>query len=128
MKNIEEAHRYIDNAKEILRDKAQKEDGYYKDKKYVKLAGHAAYSAVLEALDGIFGLRKKGRKSVEWYQEELSKMDKKVLNAFNVVYNKLHLSMAYDGNLSVDIANIGFKEAEKIINWVEMKQEMVLSN
>lgn len=128
MKNIEEAHRYIDNAKEILRDKAQKEDGYYKDKKYVKLAGHAAYSAVLEALDGLFGLRKKGRKSVEWYQEELSKMDKKVLNAFNVVYNTLHLSMAYDGNLSVDIANIGFKEAEKIIDWVEMKQEMVLSN
>ena len=127
MKHITEAHRYIDNAKEILRDKAQKEDGYYKDKKYVKLAGHAAYSAVLEALDGLFGLRKKGRKSVEWYQEELGKMDKKVLNAFNVVYNTLHLSMAYDGNLSVKIANIGLEEAETIINWVETKQELVSS-
>ena len=125
MNHVAEAHRYLDNAKDILREKAQKEDGYYKDKKYVKLAGHAAYSAVLESLDGIFGLKKKGRKSVEWYQEELGKMDRKVLNAFNVVYNTLHLSMAYDGNLSVDIANIGLREAEKIISWVETKQEIV---
>ena len=125
MKHIIEAHRYIDNAKEILREKAQKEDGYYKDKKYVKLAGHAAYSAVLVALDGLFGIKKKGRKSVEWYLEELGKMDKKTLSAFNVVYDTLHLSMAYDGNLSVKIANVGFEEAEKIINWVEAKQEMV---
>ena len=123
MKHIEEAHRYIDNAKQILKEKAHKEDGYYQDKKYVKMAGHTAYSAVLEALDGLFDLKKKGRKSVEWYQEELGKKDKKVLNAFNVVYNTLHLSMAYDGNLSVKICNEGLKEAEKIIHWVETKQE-----
>ena len=126
MKHIEEAHRYIDNAKELLRDKAHKEDGYYQDKKYVKMAGHTAYSAVLEALYGLFGLRKKGRKSVEWYQEELGKMDIKALNAFNVVYNTLHLSMAYDGNPSVKICNEGLKEAEKIIDWVESKQELVV--
>ncbi|MFP5041023.1 DUF5618 family protein [Parasediminibacterium sp. JCM 36343] len=121
MKHIAEANRYISNAKEILREKAQKEDGYYKDKKYVKLAGHAAYSGVLEALDGLFGIKKKGRKSVDWYQEELSKIDKKILNSFNVAYDALHLSMGYDGTKSVDFANIGFKEAEKIINWVAAK-------
>jgi len=122
MNHIAEAHKYIDNAKQILKEKAHKEDGYYQDKKYVKMAGHTAYSAVLEALDGLFGLRKKGRNSVEWYQEELGKIDKKVLNAFNVVYNTLHLSMAYDGNPSVKICNEGLKEAETIINWVETKQ------
>ena len=125
MNHVAEAHRYLDNAKEILREKAQKEDGYYKDKKYVKMAGNTAYNGVLEALDGLFGIKKKGRKSVDWYQEELGKMDKKVLNAFNVVYNTLHLSMAYDGNLSVVIANEGLKQAETIINWVEAKQEVV---
>ena len=122
MNHIAEARSYIDNAKQILKEKAHKEDGYYQDKKYVKMAGHTAYSAVLEALDGLFGLRKKGRKSVEWYQEEIGKIDKKVLNAFNVVYNTLHLSMAYDGNPSVKICNEGLKEAETIINWVETKQ------
>ncbi len=29
--------------------------------------------------------------------------------------------MAYNGNLSVKIANVGFEEAEKIRNWVETK-------
>ena len=47
--NTAEAMRYIDNAKEILREKAKKEDGLYQDKKYVKMAGHTAYSGVLLA-------------------------------------------------------------------------------
>ena len=127
MKNIEEAHRYLDNAKDILRNKAQKEDNLYKDKKYVRMSGHTAYLGVLTALDGLFGVKKKGRKSVTWYQEELGKIDKKVLNRFNMVYETLHLTMAYDGNLSVDIANVGLKEAEQIINWVETKKELIAS-
>ena len=125
MKHIIEAHRYLEKAKEILREKAQKEDGVYKDRKYVKMAGHTAYSGVLVALDGLFGIMKKGRKSVLWYQEELGKLDKKVLNNFNIVYDTLHLSMAYDGNLSVVISNEGLKQAEQIINWVETRQELV---
>jgi len=43
MKHITEAHRYLDNAKEILSTKAQKEDGFYQDRKYVKMAGNTAY-------------------------------------------------------------------------------------
>ena len=125
MKNILEAHRYLNNAKDILRDKAQKEDSLYKDKKYVRMAGHTAYLGVLTALDGLLGIKKKGRKSVIWYQEELGKIDKKVLNRFNMVYETLHLTMAYDGNLSVDIANVGLREAEQIVDWVETKQELV---
>ena len=127
MKSIQEAHRYIDNAKDILRDKAQKEDSLYKDKKYVRMASHTAYFGLLTALDGLLGNKKKGRKSVTWYQEELGKIDKKVLNRFNMIYDTLYLTMAYDGNLSVDIANVGLKEAEQIVNWVETKQELVAS-
>jgi len=125
MNHITEAHRYLENAKEMLRDKAQKEDGYYKDKKYVKLAGNAAYSGILVALDGYFGIKKKGRKNVDWYQNELAKVDKKVLNAFNTAYEVLHLSMGYDGMPSVKVSAAGFEEAEKIIHWVETKQELV---
>jgi len=125
MKHIIEAHRYLDNAKEILRDKAQKEEGLYLDKKYVKLAGHAAYTGVLVALDGLFGIKKKGRKSVDWYQEELSKVDKKVLQRFNSAYEVLHLSMGYDGASNAKVAIAGIEDAEQIINWVETKQELV---
>jgi hypothetical protein len=126
MQNITEAHRYIDNAKEILRDKAKKDDKYYQDPKYVKMAGNTAYNGVLVALDGLLGVKKKGRKSVEWYKEELGKLDKKIGNAFSIVYNTLHLDMGYDGLLSVKIASIGFEEAEVIINWVEAKQEVTI--
>jgi len=120
-----EAHRYLDNAKEILRDKIQKEDKYYKDAKYVKMAGNTAYNGLLVALDGLFGIKKKGRKSVDWYQEELGKLDRKILNAFNSAYEVLHLSMGYDGVLSAKIVAVGFEEAETIINWVEAKQELI---
>ncbi|MDX2195223.1 MAG: DUF5618 family protein [Cytophagales bacterium] len=96
MRTIDEAYTYLDNAKCILSEKAEREDGFYIDKKYVKLAGHTAYNGVLEALDMILP-RKKGRKSVEWYQENLSKIDKKMLHYFNNVYQQLHLVMGYDG-------------------------------
>lgn len=116
-----EAMRYIDNAKDILREKANKEDGLYQDKKYVKMAGHTAYLGVLVALDSLLGAKKKGRKSVEWYKSELAKMDKKTTSLFDAVYETLHLSMGYDGNPSSKIAQVGLEEAERIINWVDTR-------
>lgn len=59
MDKIIEAKRYMNNAREILREKALKEDGYYQDSKYVKMAGHTAYTGILIALDGF--LEKKGK-------------------------------------------------------------------
>ncbi len=119
--NITEAKRYLANAKEILSEKAGKEDGYYKDRKYVKMAGYTAYSGVLVALDGLFGIKKKGRKTVDWYQGELAKLDKKMLNVFNSAYELLHLVMGYDGALDADFATAGLSKAETIINWVAQK-------
>lgn len=89
------------------------------------MAGNTAYSGVLLALDGLLGVKKKGRKSVEWYKEELDKLDKKIGNAFSTVYNTLHLDMGYDGLLSVKIANVGLEEAETIIKWVATRQEVI---
>lgn len=121
MNEIAEAKRFLFIAREILRDKALKEDGYYTDRKYVKMAGHTAYTGVLVALDSILGEKKKGRKSVEWYQKELSAMDRKILSAFLAAYDTLHLSMSYDGNLSAAISTEGLQLAEKIIDWAENK-------
>ncbi len=118
MEHIKEAKRYIANAKEILREKAKKQDGYYTDAKYVKMAGHTAYTGVLVALDGAFNKKIKGRKDVEWYKNNLSKDYKKLLYPFLNVYEILHLTMAYDGHASYKIAQAGFEDAEKIINAV----------
>jgi hypothetical protein len=118
---VQEAKRYLDNAKEILREKAKKEDGFYQDKKYVKLAGHAAYTGVLVALDGLLENKTKGKKDVDWYKERLATLDKKVLNAFNGAYDTLHLAMGYDENPIAEVSKAGLDTAESIINWVETR-------
>lgn len=118
---ISESMRYIDNARDILREKAQKEDGLYQDKKYVKMAGHTAYVGVLVALDELLGVKKRGRKSIEWYKSELAKMDKKVSSTFSNVYDTLHLALSYDGNQDAELAQNGLKRAEQIIHWVDTR-------
>jgi hypothetical protein len=120
--SIVEARRYIDNAKDLLREKARKEDGYYQDRKYVKMAGHTAYTGVLLALDDLLGKKTKGRKDVDWYKERIAKMDKKVLNTFISMYETLHLHMGYDGTPNSKISAIALEEAESIIDWVATRQ------
>jgi hypothetical protein len=119
--SILEARRYLDNARAILREKALKEDEYYQDEKYVKLAGHAAYAGVLVALDSLLGDKKKGRKEVSWYKEQLAVLDKRVLKHFISAYDLLQLSMSYDGNPETAVAQLGLKRAEEIISWVETR-------
>lgn len=122
MDSISEARRHLVNAKEILSEKAKKQDGRYQDKKYIKMAGHTAYTGVLLALDALLGNKKSNaRKSVEWYQLELSKLDKKVMGSFADAYEILHLSMGYDGAQNAKVIAIGFQAAENIINWTEQK-------
>ena len=120
MEAILEARRHIDNAKGFLSNNAGKEDGLYRDRKYVKIAGHTAYTGILLALDELLNeKKKKTRKSVEWYQKELSGIDKKITSDFATAYQILHLDMGYDGTRSEKIAKLGMETAEKIIGWVE---------
>ena len=119
-----EAMRYMDNAKECLKN-AKKEDGYYTDKKYVRMACGTAYSGVLVALDyflklkGINKPKGKVRKSIEFYQENLSNQDKKMLTTLNSAYDILHLAGYYDGIEKASIIKIGFDEAYKIIERIK---------
>ena len=119
-KYYSEAVRFMDNAKECL-TRAKKEDSYYQDQKYIKMACGTAYSGVLVALDGYFMLKgmhkptKKQRKSIEYYQETISKLDKKMLNTLNSAYKILHLLGYYDGIEKVSVIKDGFNEAYKII-------------
>ncbi len=121
-KYYHEAIRYMDNAKETLK-KAGKKDNFYKDVKYVKTACGTAYSGVLLALDGYFLLKgfekKKGRKSVDFYQGLLTKLDKKLLNSFNATYESLHLAGYYDGTNFAPIIVAGFDEAYEIIKKIK---------
>ncbi|MBO4675659.1 MAG: DUF5618 family protein, partial [Elusimicrobiaceae bacterium] len=94
---IEEARRYVANAKEVI-EKANfdPELNIYTDGKYVKMAGNTLWNGCLVALDAALGIRKgKGRPSIEKYKEAASKRDKKLLAAILAGYDTMHLNMGY---------------------------------
>jgi len=119
-----EAMRYMDNAKEYL-NKAQKKDGFYHDKKYVKTACGTAYSGMLVALEGFLVIKGKDkpvgkvRKSIEYYQSNISQIDKKMLNYINSAYEILHLWGYYDGITKASVVKDGFDLAYAIIDKIK---------
>ena len=118
-----EAVRYMNNAKENLA-KAKKEGKFYHDKKYVRTACGIAYSGLLVALDGFLRLKDikpkpKDRKSIEFYQSNITKIDKKMLDYLNSAYHILHLSGYYDGIENATVIKEGFDNAYKIIDKIK---------
>ena len=117
---IEEARRYVDNAKELLREKGEldPETHSYSDRKYVKMAGNTLWNGVLFILDAVFHVRKnkKSRPDISDYQQAIVGRDKKLLTLVNDGYNILHLSMGYDGILNKKVCDEGIRVAGEIID------------
>jgi hypothetical protein len=117
-----EAMRYMANAVETIK-KAGKDGRQYVDEKYVKTACGTAYNGVRKALDGYFILkgveRKKGRKSIEWYEINAAKIDRKLNTEVKNVYEILHLSGYYDGLTNVKAIEAGFEVANAIIERIK---------
>jgi hypothetical protein len=120
---IREAERYLQNARQILSEKAGKDGNYYSDKKYVKIAGHTAWCGVLLALDAALGVKAglKRRQQPEFkdYQEAISKIDGKMNRPLLNSYETLHKVLGYDGNLNCTIVQTGLQEAQYIIQWAD---------
>ena len=122
-KSYAEAMRYMSNAKETLQ-KARKEDKHYRDVKYVRTACGTAYNGVLLALDTYLTLKdvelpKRKRRSINFYTLHVGKMDGKMLQHLNDVYDILHLSGYYDGILNVPVIKEGFDAAYNIIDKIK---------
>ena len=123
-KYYSEAMRYMENAKGCLKN-AKKEDDFYNDRKYVKMACGTAYSGILVALDcflmlkGVDKPKGKLRKSIEYYQNTITKIDKKMLNNLNNAYEILHLWGYYDGIGDAIVVKRGFDLANNIIEKIK---------
>ncbi len=113
-----ESMRYIENAENILKS-AGKDNKFYIDDKYVKSACGVAYLGALKALDYLFDYKgipkRKGRKSIEYYQTNLAKIDKKLLNYLNNAYYVLHLDGYYGGITGIKTIESGFDYAVSLI-------------
>ena len=114
-----ESMRYIDNARDTLKQ-AGKEDKFFVDEKYVRTACGTAYSGMLIALNTLFDIKKvqkqRGRKSIEFYTGTLGKIDKKLLKHLTSAYRILHLEGYYEGETKIDVIKSGFDSAISIIN------------
>lgn len=117
---IEEARRYVDNAKDLLRINGDfdAETHSYTDRKYVKMAGTTLWNGVLLILDAVFHVRKnkRTRPDISDYQQAIAARDRKLLALVNNAYDILHLHMGYDGVLDKDVCDRGFQIATEIIN------------
>ena len=120
-----EATRYMDNAEETLK-KAQKQDhGWYKDEKYVRSACGIAYLGVLVALDAWLTLKgvripnKRKHPTIDFYEYEIAKLDRKMLDYLNSAYNMLHLEGYYRRERSVKAIDAGFDFAYLIIDKIK---------
>ena len=126
-----EAMRYLDNANENLKQ-AQKDGKIYRDTKYVRSACGIAYSGVLVALEGFLiskGIHtpdsKRVRKSIEFYQYNLAKLDKKMLDNLTCAYKILHLYGYYDGIQNVNVIKEGFDHAKYIVNKIKLEEIII---
>ncbi|MHA4737815.1 DUF5618 family protein [Dyadobacter sp. MSC1_007] len=118
----EEAARYLQNARQILTDKAGKKDGLYADVKYVKMAAGTAYSAALLILDEYLrqkeGIHFTKPKSIEDYMSRLRKHNKKLLTLLADVYDELHLAGYYHGTKSVNTIQAGLENVKQMLTYI----------
>ena len=115
---IEEARRYVANAKKIIEKSIyDPATNLYRDKKHVRIAGNTLWSGCLIALEAVLQVSKgKGRPSIEKYRDAARKRDRTLLNFINAGYDTMHLAMGYDGNKIKKVCDAGFEAANDIIN------------
>ena len=117
---IEEARRYVDNARETLREKGELnlELNRYDDEKYVRAAGNYLWLGVLQALDAVFHVRKdrRTRVAIDDYTAVIGQRDHKLLDWVNSAYLVMHLNMNYDGVQDKGICQRGVHLANDIID------------
>ena len=118
---IKEAERYLQNAKQILSEKAGKDGDIYEDPKYVKAAGNYAWNGVLLALDAVLNVKdnlKNGQRAdFQDYQTAIAKIDRKMPRTLLIAYDSLHKTLGYDGNPRYTIVQDSLKQAKEIISW-----------
>lgn len=117
---VEEARRYVQNAKDLLQKKGRlnTEYQYYEDRKYVKMAGNTLWNGILLILDAVFHVanNKTSRPKFVDYKQAVAPRDQKLLTLVSIGYDVMHLSMGYDGNPSKATCQDGIRLANDIID------------
>ena len=120
-----EANRYMDNAKDALKKAGVKDNGHYKDRKYVETACGVAYLGVLHALNawlevnGVPDPTRKKDKTIYFYKSAVGEIDGDLAESLDAAYSALHISGYYRGVMIVKIIEGGFDAAYEIIERIK---------
>jgi len=123
-----EANRYMDNAKDALKKAGIKDNGHYKDRKYVETACGVAYLGVLHALNawlevnGVPDPARKGDKTIYFYKSAVGERDEDLADSLATAYGILHINGYYRGVMKVDAIASGFEAAREIIEKIKPEQ------
>lgn len=92
---LEEARRYMDNAKKLLVENGELDvkTRLYGDKKYVRMAGDTLWKGMLVVLDAVFHVRKdrRTRVHIDDYLDAVNKRDGKLAKLVSTAYQIMHL-------------------------------------
>lgn len=117
---VNEARRYVQNAKDILNEKARLdvETQLYQDRKYVRMAGNTLWNGVLLIINAVFLVKKtpKSRPHFDTYRKAIATRDQKLLSLFIGAYETMHIYMGYDGGLSKEACSGAVRMANDIID------------
>lgn len=123
--SIQEAYRYLTNAKQTLGN-SPLEYGRYSDSKYVREAAGIAYLSALKAIDVFLLSRGVSEddlpKSIEEYREAVTKKmphNGKLKAALDTVYENLHKLAYYQGGTDVKMVKSGLENCKKIIEMID---------
>jgi hypothetical protein len=124
---IREAERYLQTARQLLSDKAEKDGDYSNDSKYVRMAGNAAWNGVLIALDAVLGIRaglkRKQRPEFRDYLEAIAQKDRRMTRPLLGAYESLHKALGYDGNPNYKIVQASLENGKLIIDWADRQYQ-----
>ena len=122
---IDDARRYMDNAREILIEKAGKKGTKYSDPKYVKMAANTAWGGVLIALDAALhvsdNLKPNQRVDIRDFFAASAKIDRGLAQDIKEAYDLLHKTLGYDGILNYSVVQESLKCGDILIKWCESR-------
>ncbi|MEO5674702.1 MAG: DUF5618 family protein [Chitinophagales bacterium] len=124
---IIEAHRYLQNAKRMLRE-VPIEYGAYQDPKYSGMAAETAYLAALKAIDHYLIQKKnftkdKLPKSYEGYQNIIDKhipLNGKLSHALHVAWQNLHVFAHYREGVGKELIREGIENVQRVIKMMDV--------
>ena len=117
---VQEAKRYVQNAKDLLTSKGNLDPDtqLYADRKYVRMAGNTLWNGILVIVEAVFHLKTKQRPHPDAidYKNAIAQRDKKLLDLFITGYECMCITIGHDGLPDKNVCDSCIRIANDIID------------